>query len=75
MTIDEIIKEVDSKAMGRTRWEGQEPRWDEAMVAEIRSLRKALYNMRLAYLNKDADCPHECEKSALAETGRLIGNE
>jgi len=73
MTIDEIIKEVDSKAMGRTRWEGQEPRWDEAMVAEIRRLRKALYSMRLAYWNKDADCPHECEKWALEEAEKLIG--
>lgn len=75
MTIDEIIKEIDSKASGRTRWKGQELLWDEALVAEIRSLRKALYNMRLAYWNKDADCPHEFEKSALAEAGRLIGNE
>lgn len=51
------------------------PRWDEALVAEIRSLRKALWNMRFAYLNKDADCPHEFEKAALEEAGRLIGNE
>ena len=75
MTIDEIIKEIDSKSMGRTRYAGQELKWDEALVAEIRRLRRALYEMRLAYLNKDADCPHEFEKSALAETGRLIGNE
>ena len=42
MTIDEIIKEIDSKASGRTRWKGQELLWDEALVAEIRRLREAV---------------------------------
>lgn len=73
MSIDEIIKKVDGWANNRTRYASQEPRWDEALVAEIRSLRKALYNMRFAYWNKDAECPHEFEKSALDETEKLIG--
>lgn len=42
MTIDEIIKKVDGWANNRTRYDGQEPRWDEALVAEIRSLREAV---------------------------------
>jgi len=40
MTIDEIIKQVGIKASGRTRYPGQEPFWDEVLVAEIERLRK-----------------------------------
>jgi hypothetical protein len=39
MTVDEIIKQVNIKASGRTRYEGQEPFWDEVLVAEIERLR------------------------------------
>lgn len=40
MKIDEIIRLVKSKASGRTRFEGQEPYWDEALVEEIERLRE-----------------------------------
>lgn len=42
MTADEAIAIVESKARGRTRYEGQEPFVDEVLVAEIRKLREAL---------------------------------
>ncbi len=47
-TIDEIIKEVRSKARGRTRYAGQEPFWDEMMVAEIERLRREVEEWRTA---------------------------
>ncbi len=42
MTVDEIIAEVHAAARGRTRYEGQALRWDEALVAEIGRLRSEL---------------------------------
>ena len=39
MTPDEAIAIVDSKASGRTRYDGQEPFMDEVLVKEIRRLR------------------------------------
>lgn len=38
--IDEIIQDIESKARGRTRYEGQEPYRDEVLVAEIKRLRE-----------------------------------
>lgn len=40
--VDDVIREVKSRAAGRTRYEGQEPRWDEVLVAEIERLREAI---------------------------------
>jgi hypothetical protein len=40
MTVDEIIKQINIKSSGRTRWKGQEPFWDEMLVVEIERLRK-----------------------------------
>jgi len=42
MTPQEAIAIVDSKAMGRTRWEGQEDFLDEVLVKEIKRLQKHL---------------------------------
>ena len=38
-TIEDAIATVREKSMGRTRYEGQEPRDDELMLAEIDRLR------------------------------------
>lgn len=40
MDIDRIIKEINEKSQYRTRYAGQEPRWDETLVNEIERLRK-----------------------------------
>lgn len=45
MNIDKAIADVRSKANGRTRYEGQEPRIDEVLVAEIDRLRGRLGNV------------------------------
>jgi hypothetical protein len=42
MTVDEIIKQVNIKSSGRTRYEGKEPYWDEVLVAEIERLQAEL---------------------------------
>ena len=39
--LESIISAVREKARGRTRFDGQEPFWDEALVAEIARLRAA----------------------------------
>jgi len=44
-------------------------------MTTIDEMRRALDRMRFAYLNKDADCPHDFEKSALAEAARLLGTD
>lgn len=46
MTVDEIIKQVRIKASGRTRYEGQEPFWDEVLVEEIERLRAKIRNIQ-----------------------------
>jgi hypothetical protein len=51
MTVDEIIKQINIKSSGRTRWDGQEPFWDEVLVAEIGRLR-GLLSWYAAALNK-----------------------
>jgi len=55
MDIDTIISEIKEKSQYRTRYAGQEPRWDETLVNEIERLRKllAMEHARLLYL---ADC-------------------
>lgn len=43
-SVDDIIRVIDSKSRGRTRYEGQDPfqYWDECLVAEIRRFRRRL---------------------------------
>jgi hypothetical protein len=48
MTFDEILEQVNIKATGRTRWEGQEPFWDEQLVKEIERLREIILQIRNA---------------------------
>lgn len=45
MTPDEAIAIVKSKAECRTRYDGQGPRVDEVLVAEVERLRDALRDM------------------------------
>ena len=40
MTPDEALSIVDTKAAGRTRFDGMEPYADEVLAAEVRRLRK-----------------------------------
>ena len=47
MTVDEAIKDVESKARGRTRFVGMEPYRDEILVAEIYRLRALLDGTRM----------------------------
>ncbi len=42
MTINELIANIKIRASGRTRYEGQKPRVDEMLVAEIERLRAEL---------------------------------
>lgn len=46
MTIDEAIAVVKQIALGRTRYDGQEPFVDEVLVAEIERLRKIVTSLR-----------------------------
>lgn len=48
-TVDEIIAEIKSRANGRTRHEGQQPFWDEVLVAEIEDLRRQLTELADRY--------------------------
>ena len=41
-TIDAILADIDERGRGRTRYDGQEPRRDEMMAAEIRRLRATI---------------------------------
>ena len=45
----------------------------KAQQADITRLRKALANMRFAYINKDGDFPHGFEKEAMKEANEIIG--
>ncbi len=56
MNINEAIRIVDSKANGRTRYEGQEDFLDEVLVKEIKRLRNIIAN---CYLHLDG-CSHKC---------------
>ena len=40
----------------------------------IEQLEKALARMQFAYVNKDADCPHDFETRAMQEANMLIGH-
>lgn len=40
--VDRIIKEINEKSHYRTRYAGQETRWDETLVNEIERLRQEL---------------------------------
>ena len=55
-TIEDAIATVRTKASGRTRYEGQEPRDDELMLAEIDRLRaeRDLYRLALTIIAGDA---------------------
>lgn len=58
--VDLAIAQIESYAAGRTRWEGQEPRVDEVLVAEIKRLRDALADQqatRYLALRTIADFP------------------
>jgi hypothetical protein len=48
MTIDEAIAEVESRAAGRTQYEGREPPLDEVLVAEIERLRKLVATLEIS---------------------------
>jgi len=66
-TIDDAIALVNTKANGRTRYEGQEPFVDELLVAEIERLRAE--NAELLRLAQDArDAFHRMN----SPTGREI---
>ena len=56
-TIEDAIATVREKSMGRTRYEGQEPRDDELMLAEIDRLRAELDLYRLALTIIAGDAP------------------
>ena len=45
----------------------------DPLSAEVEGLREALKWMRFAYINKDADMPHQFEIEALQEAEKLIG--
>lgn len=57
-TADDAIATVRSRSMGRTRYEGQEPRDDELMLAEIDNLRaeRDLYRYALRIIAGQAQC-------------------
>ncbi len=48
MTPDEAIAEVNSRAAGRTRFEGSPPRYDEILMEEIQKLRDENANLAAA---------------------------
>jgi len=58
ITVDEVIKRVRIKANGRTRYEGQEPFWDELLVAEIERLREQVLDLQseIDWAYADDDC-------------------
>lgn len=45
--VNKIIKNIETKSCGRTRYEGQSPFWDEVLVLEIKKLRA-----KIDYLQK-----------------------
>ena len=59
MTPDEALSIVDTKAAGRTRYEGQEPRVDEVLAAEVRRQREEIAALRLTLGEQPppANCP------------------
>lgn len=42
------------------------------MTDDLKTIRDALVDMRFAYWNKDADCPHDFETYALEKTEKAI---
>lgn len=48
MTIDEAIAEVESRAAGRTQFEGREPPLDEVLAGEIERLRKLVAMLEIS---------------------------
>jgi hypothetical protein len=48
MTVDEAIAIVESRARGRTRYEGSPAPLDEVLVAEIERLREEVADLRHA---------------------------
>jgi predicted RNase H-like HicB family nuclease len=52
VTPEEAIKIVESKANGRTRYEGQEPFLDEVLVAEIKRLKNELNKSKAEHFIK-----------------------
>lgn len=64
-----------------TEWKQFRPTHEQMLEARIRrqkqhieQLEKALARMQFAYVNKDADCPHEFETKAMEEANMLIGH-
>lgn len=57
-TIEDAIATVREKSKGRTRYEGQEPRDDELLVAEIDRVRaeRDLYRGALRIIAGEAQC-------------------
>lgn len=77
MLVDKIIATINTKASGRTRYEGQEPFWDEVLVAEIERLRKAVVTLRdyasVTFDYWDDDKHHKVGKRLNAMAGTLPG--
>jgi hypothetical protein len=75
MDVEKAIKEVEARANGRTRIEGQEPNIDEVLVAEIERLRIELgyaIEQRMCQCSYDDGCRFARERDdALAEVKRL----
>jgi hypothetical protein len=53
-TVDDALAEVDRRAAGRTRYEGQPDFLDEVLAHEVRQLREQLCDSELRYQAKNA---------------------
>jgi len=64
-TIDRLFLELSQFTKAKT--------WRELRLeARIKELEEALGDMRFAYINKDADCPHQFETDALARSHEAL---
>lgn len=54
MPVDDVIKRIEAKSSGRTRFKGQEPFWDEMLVEEIKELRRFVWNEYCTYPENSA---------------------
>lgn len=80
--VEDVIREVKAKAAGRTRYVGQEPRWDELLVAEIDALRRDREKLlrvyetatrMVAYHEREPDCcPSLMLESFIQQLGRRM---
>ncbi len=57
-TVDDVIRDYEVMAAGRTRFVGQEPRSDELLVEEIKRLRNQIEMMK-------TNCIGQCDTSHL----------